>query len=294
MRFVSTTRITLSTLSSLTGLLFSHLLTAQNMSPNQVWLMPLMNNQPGEPRLISQATRYNNQPHFSAGSRVIYFTAEQEDGQTDIWQYDISSGNRSAVIQSPESEFSPTPIPGRNAVSVIRIEADQRQRLWSIDLNSSETTLLMPNVEPVGYHAWISEDIAALFILGDTMTLHKSKTGNSPSVQLTENIGRTLRRHPENGTALYVDKTMEPWWIAAIDLNSKEKARIIPLLPTVEDFEVDFSSRFWAGTGSEIYRSDPHNTQWELIFDIKSYGLDNVSRLAVSPNGAWLAIVVSP
>jgi len=294
MKPASKTRTSLAAVIILASLLFSPVLLAQGMPTHQVWLLPLVNDVPGAPKLISQAVRYNNQPHFSADSRVVYFTAEQEDEQTDVWSYDIASERRSAISHSPESEFSPTPMPGLNAVSVIRVEADQRQRLWSINTDDGEATLLMPDVEPVGYHAWISEDTAALFILGDVMTLHRSKRGKGPSVPMAENIGRTLRRHPATGEALYVDKNLEPWWISAMDFSSRDSTRVMPLFPGVEDFEVDSAGRFWTGSGSKIYRSHSQNSQWGLLMDLKEYGLDNISRLAVSPDGAWLAIVVSP
>ncbi|NNF48056.1 MAG: hypothetical protein HKN69_14945 [Desulfofustis sp.] len=279
-------------------LLFSVVFTlpcqAQDMPSTQIWLLPLVEDQPGEPSRISQESGYNNQPHFSPDSKIIYFTAEQEGGQTDVWQYEISSGALTAVNHSPESEYSPTPISGQNAVSVVRVETDQRQRLWRIDLANGEASLLMPNVEPVGYHAWIDDRTAVLFILGESMTLHRGEIGDKASVQLADNIGRTLRRHPSTGEAIYVDKNLKPWRIAAFNFDSGASRQIMPLFPGIEDFDLDSRGRFWAGSGSKIYRSNVENTRWNMLVDLKDYRLKNISRLAVSPDGNWLAIVVSP
>lgn len=267
---------------------------AQDLPTTQIWLLPLLQDQPGEPKRISRETGYNNQPHFSPDSLRLYFSAAHDNEQTDIWQYELSSGERSAVNQSPESEYSPTPIPGQSAVSVIRVESDQRQRLWSIDLANGDARLLMPAVEPVGYHAWITERTAALFILGESMTLHKADIGDSPSVQLADNIGRAIRRHPADGRALYVNKNSKPWWIAAVDLDSGASTQVMPLFPGIEDFEVDADGRFWTGSGSKVYRSNAEHSRWNMLADLKDYRLKNISRLAVSPNGKWLALVAEP
>jgi hypothetical protein len=199
------------------------------------------------------------------------------------------------VSSTPESEYSPTPIPGQRSVSVIRVEPpDNLQRLWSISTVNGESKLLMPNVEPVGYHAWTNPDEVAVFILGDSFTLHSAKVGDSPSKLLADNIGRTIRKHPESGHVLFVDKNTQPWSIAAFDLGEQRQENILPLFPGIEDFEVDSSGRYWMGSGSKLYRSNKNLTGWELAADLRVFGIDNITRLASSPDGTQLAIVGSP
>lgn len=267
---------------------------AQDLPTTQIWLAPVVEDVPGEPVLISAGSGYNNQPHFSADSQKIYFTAEQPGGQTDIWVYDLKTASLAAVNHSPESEYSPTPVPGRDAVSVIRVERDQRQRLWQLSLADGQATLLMPNVEPVGYHAWFTDTVAALFILGEPVSLHTAEIGEQLSIMRMTNIGRTLRRSPGHDAILLVDKNPKPWRIAAFDMDSGVATSVMPLFPGVEDFDVDTKNRFWSGSGSKLYRSNAEHTRWQLLADLRDYQLLNVSRLAVSPDGAWLAIVNGP
>ena len=265
---------------------------AQDLPATRVWLVSIVDGLSAEPVPVSSSDRYNNQPMFSPNGRFVYFTVEQADGQTDIARYEISSGQLGAVNESPESEYSPTPIPGQDALSVIRVEIpDQRQRLWRIPLDGAPATLLMPNVEPVGYHSWIDPNSVAVFILGDSFTLHKAKIGDLHFVLLADHIGRTLRRHPGTGQVLFVDKNTEPWSIASIDAENGEQQVIMPLLPGIEDFEVDARGQYWMGFGSKIYRSNAANNRWALKADLREYGIDNISRLASSPDGNSLAIV---
>ena len=266
----------------------------QELPATQIWLARIVEGLPVEPVLISASDRYNNQPVFSPDGRFVYFTAEQADGQTDTARFEISSGRLGAVNESPESEYSPTPIPGQDALSVIRVELpDQRQRLWRIPLNGTPSSLLMPNVEPVGYHCWIDPESVAVFILGNSFTLHKASIGDQPSGFLADNIGRSLRRHPETGQILFVDKNTEPWSIASIDAQSGDQQMVLPLLPGIEDFEVDSQGRYWMGSGSKLYRSNAEHSRWELTAELRGYGIDNITRLASSPDRNYLTIVGS-
>ena len=290
----ATRRCVLRWMAALAGLAYMAPLAAQELPASRVWLVPLDEGMPGKPVMVSPAAGYNNQPAFSADSQALYFTAEQAGGQTDIWRYTIADRRLQAVNHSPESEYSPTPVPGQAAISVIRVEADGRQRLWRIDAATGMASLLLRQVEPVGYHAWYREDAVALFILGEQFTLHRALIGQDGSQSLYSNIGRTLRRHPGTGEVLFVDKNPRPWEITAIDMASGEHRAILPLFPEGEDFEVDGQGGLWTGLDSKLYFCQPGFDAWRLTTDLAEYGITGISRLAVSPDGSWLALVARP
>jgi hypothetical protein len=268
---------------------------AQDLPSAQVWLARIANGIPTEPLRISPEKGYHNQPMFSPDNLFVYFTSEQADGQTDIARYRIEDGELDLVIQSPESEYSPTPIPGRNAVSVIRVELPgQEQRLWSLPLDNGTPELLMPDVEPVGYHTWIDAGSVAVFMLGESFTLHRASIGPGPSEFLADNIGRTLRLNPLNGNVLFVDKNTSPWSIASINPQTRAKVSVISLFPGIEDFEADPTGRLWMGYKSKLYLSQPENRNWRLVADFRADGFNNITRLASSPDGQYLAIIDSP
>ena len=165
---------------------------AQSLPATDLWLARIVHDLPSEPVRINETSGYNNQPHFSADGSVVYYTrempAEQGSAQTDIAAYDTGTRATTMVIQTPESEYSPTPIPGRNALSVVRVEPDQKQRLWAIDLADGQMELLLPDADPVGYHSWISRQEVAMFILGDSFDLYTARlgvAGSSPAALWT-------------------------------------------------------------------------------------------------------------
>lgn len=206
-------------------LLFSQPVFAQALPQTDIWLAGISNGLPGLAVKINPTTGYNNQPHFSTDGSVIFYTREMQgkDGaaQTDIAAFSIETTATRMVVETDESEYSPTPIPGRNALSVIRVEPDQKQRLWAINIDTGEMELLLPDVEPVGYHDWFSEQDVAMFILGESFTLHTASLGTGGSEMIADNIGRTIRKHLQSGEVLYVNKNTEPWQIAAYTPTTK-------------------------------------------------------------------------
>src|SRR5262245_65212853 len=84
-------------------------------------------------RNLTNRPGYDNQPNWSRDGSAIFFTSVREGEQADIYRMNPASGEATRVtLTSPESEYSATPIPGRNAISVIRVERDSTQRLWNV------------------------------------------------------------------------------------------------------------------------------------------------------------------
>jgi hypothetical protein len=268
---------------------------AQGLPQTEIWLLPLESNEPaGQPIRLTKTPGYHNQPHFSDDSKQLFFTAEAEGSQTDIWVHDLQSGRQDAISTSIFSDFSPTPIPGQHAISVVRVEGDGRQRLWRVDLGTGEVSLLLEHIEPVGYHAWMDENRVALFILGDTFDLQVAQLGQEEPITASRNIGRTLRVNRKTGELLFVNKNVEPWEIAGLDPVSLDTRSIMPLFPNIEDFEWSRQGRIWSGNGSKLYVSDPGLENWTLAADLSEFGIAQITRIGASPDGRWLAIVSSP
>jgi len=63
------------------------------------------------------------------GHGVLYTSIRNK--QADIYRYDLQSGATTQVTNTAESEYSPTLMPDRKNISVVRVEADGKtQRLW--------------------------------------------------------------------------------------------------------------------------------------------------------------------
>jgi hypothetical protein len=271
----------------------------------------------GPPRNISNSPGYDNQPSFSPDGASIFFASargaalparasvpqQSSIPRTDIYRYEIPSGRLFRVTQTPESEFSPTVMPDGSHVSMIRVEADGTQRLSSIepaDIPKRETSVILPNVKPVGYHAWIDATRVALYVLGERgqpASLQIASTTDGSTRRVALNIGRSLRRTPTGSISFIQRETAPDGGVTAVlkelDAGSLEARTLVPLAAGITDPSVAWMPDGTAvmAAGATIYRWHAGDKDWTAVAHLDGFGLRNVTRLAVSPRGDRIAIV---
>lgn len=249
----------------------------------------------GTPANVTRRPGYDNQPGFTPEGDAILYTSGPADGQTDIFRYDLASGATTRVTRTPESEYSPTVLPGGGGFSAVRVEADSTQRLWAFRLDGSDPRLVLENVKPVGYHAWIGPHTLALFVLGSPPTLQLADTRTGEAEVVASGIGRSLHRIPGREAASFVHKVSpREWWISELDPETRRVTRLVRTLPGVEDYAWMPDGTLLAARGSRLYRWAPgRGPGWEVVADFGAAGIAGVTRLAVSPRGDRLALVAA-
>ncbi|MGH7624209.1 MAG: TolB family protein [Gemmatimonadaceae bacterium] len=247
------------------------------------------------PENITRRAGYDNQPAFMADERAVYFTSIRQDGQADIYRYDIASRRTTRLTSTPESEYSPTFMPGGRRISVVRVEADSTQRLWSFALNGGDPELVMRSVKPVGYHAWLDATHLALYILGTPSTLQVVDTKTEHADTVARGIDRSLSPMATDTVSFvqrHADSTLT---LARLAINGTTgAAQVAPIAPLPAGaLYVVWTSTGVAITaaGPKLYTLRPGGTAWHEAADLASHGLAHISRLAISPNGHWLALV---
>lgn len=243
----------------------------------------------GEPHNVTRRAGYDNQPAFTREGDILY-TRMAEDGSTDVWRISEGVGGEARQItRTSESEYSPTPLPD-GSFSVVRVESDQRQRLWKFSPDGT-TVLVLPDLEPVGYHAWVGGGIVA-FVLGEPPTLvFADPEDATPPRVVAENPGRALV--PLGGPEVaFVRKSDDPRWELQGFNASSGAIRSIARMPgQIEDFTVDPGGRIWTGDDSKILRLNPSTLSWEVIADFSGRGIGDITRMAFSSDGSRLAFV---
>jgi hypothetical protein len=262
---------------------------------------------------ITNNPGYDNQPFFTPDSRSVLFTSVRGPAgttQTDIYRYDISPRTIARVTTTPESEYSATVTPAGN-LSVIRVELDEAktQRLWQFTIDGRDPRPVLENVKPVGYHAWSDSRTLALFVLGQPATglpatLQLAETGTGSSAVLASDIGRSIQRIPGPSSRIsFVQRERSadpatPPRLVIKELNPSTR-EISVLTPAVEGSrEADTA---WTPDGTLLMVKDAvlyswkrGETGWKEVTTLERLSLTGVTRLAVSPNGALLALVARP
>ena len=253
----------------------------------------------GTPVNITRRAGYDNQPSFTPDGRAVLFTSIRADGQADIYRYDMRTKTTRRLTSTPESEYSPTVYGNGSRFSVIRVEADSAQRLWSFRLDGSDPRLLFPNIKPVGYHAWIDSSMVALFLLGRPNALVLAETNSDRVDTLARDIGRSLLPLPKGGGFSFVQHAKDSSWVlTAIEVGrgpNSHSVMVMPLarMPAGADYVAWLAPAVaLSGSGSQILLwRGRKGTDWMPIADLSRFGLTHISRVALSPDHRWLAIV---
>ena len=258
----------------------------------------------GQPVNISNSPGYDNQPSFTPDGQGLLFTSARGGAQTDIYRYDLASKQVTQVTNTPESEYSPTVTPD-HGLSVVRVEADGTQRLWRFTSDGRDPRVLLENVKPVGYHAWSDDHTLALYVLGQpgtnqTSTLQVADLRTNSVRSIAADIGRSLLPIPGGHTISFVQRSVhgEKTTLSIKELDPATGA-IRPLTTAVEGTtEVNAA---WTADATLLTIQTDHLFAWRRggngwidVAALDRLGLRGATRLAVSPDSQWIAIVASP
>lgn len=262
----------------------------------------------GPPVNISRNSGYDNQPVFTPDGGSILFTSVRGGRKpdprnsaasgSDIYRYDIGSDRITQITDTSESEYSPTITPDGGHISVVRVEADGTQRLWRFDRAGKRPELVLADIKPVGYHAWVDPVTVALFVLGQPPTLQVADTRTGRAEIRATNIGRSLQRMP-SGRISFVRRA--------------EGGEHQPLVLTIDEFDAASGETrtlvrapagatqldtAWTPDGVLLVAFEDRLFSWRSgqadlspAVDLSALGLKGVSRLAVSPAGNRIALV---
>ncbi|MGE0040441.1 MAG: TolB family protein [Vicinamibacterales bacterium] len=262
-----------------------------------IWLVPMPE---GVGSLASTAPAplavrpgYDNQPSFSPDGARVYFTSSVDGAGTDAWEFTRATGRLRPLWDTPDSEYSPTPAPG-GALSVIRVEADGTQRLWRYPLDGGEPRLILPDIKPVGYHAWVGDDHLALFVLGDPNSLQVARVSTGQGAVVARGVGRSLHRVPGTRLVSFIAEHDGAPWLSTVDVDSLTVTPLVQAVDGSQNHDYDWlpdGSGVLMSAGTRVHFWRRGQAAWTPAFDGASRGLGALSRLAVSPSGDAVAIV---
>lgn len=232
---------------------------------------------------------YDNQPAFTPDGGALWYSSIGVEGQADVCRIELPAGPPKCVATTPESEYSPTPMPG-GGISVVRVERDSTQRLWKLS-ETGQWSLVLREVRPVGYHAWVDADRVLVFLLGNPATLAVADRRDESARPAARNVGRSLHRIPGTTSLSFPQRVDTLWWVSRLDPATLGVTPVAPALLGVQDHAWLPDGTLLQARGNRLYRWTPGVPGWELIRVFTEPGLATISRLAVSPRGDRLALV---
>jgi WD40 repeat protein len=254
-----------------------------------------------KPTPVASTPGYDNQPMFSSDGSRILFAANHDGKQTDVFMFERANGRVTQMTNTPENENSPTYLPSgktdADGFSVVRSEMDKTQRLWRFNAAGREPSVLLADIKPVGYHAWVDPDRVVLFVLGEPNSLQLASVKTGKGEVAANGIGRSLHRIP--GTMMVSFVHREPsgeYWIKQIDVDSKKIDRLTQAVEGSADRDMAWmpdGKTILMSSGTKVFSWTRGGSSWVEVFDAGPHKLGAVSRIAVSPKGDAVAIVVT-
>ena len=249
---------------------------------------------------ITSRTGYDNQPHFTSDNGAILYTSSRK-GQTDIYKYELNSRKHVRMTATKESEYSPTPTPDGAGFSVIRVETSEplMQRLWKFPLKKGKPEIVLHDINPVGYHAWGTGRKLGLFVLGKPNSFQVADIKTGKGTVLFHNIGRSMHKIPGQA-AISINHTpaakgdnpeKRKTWIKKVDITTNAVTTICEMLEGSLYYAWLDETHIIAGRDGKIFVLNTTAPKWKLVKDFTEDGLVGITRIAVSPDRNFIAIV---
>ncbi|MGH2568555.1 MAG: hypothetical protein ACRDGA_09465, partial [Bacteroidota bacterium] len=231
-------------------------------------------------------TGYDNQPSFLPdGSGILYTAIHNEPPgphaptQADIFLYDFVRKKNKRITSTEESEYSAAVMPEGMTFSVVRVEPDSTQRLWKFAMSGENPSIVLHNVQPVGYHAWVDSKTVALFVLGNPPTLQLANIKSGEAEVIEANIGRSLHKIPGRQSVSFVHKVSQgEWWIKELDVVTRAVMSIVRTLEGSEDYAWTPDGTIIMGQGSKLFCFAPgRSNEWTEIADFSSLNVKGIT-----------------
>lgn len=284
-------------MKKLLALLFvSNLLFAQNGT--EIFLLDISelggNITLSNPKNITNRKGYDNQPFFHPNQPLLYYTAMQ-DGQTDIWSYNLKTGVGLQITNTIDSEYSPTVTPDKKYLSCIvqrKSNGDQDLVKYNIK-NPTETQIVFESQKTgkIGYQAWLNPNELVTFVLGEPQTLHYQSLITKKDTVVAPNIGRSLHLIPKQKNFSFVQQMDKKWFIRSFNPQKNAIIDIAESNPESEHYNAWLSENIiFESRNTDIFSYNLMTKEWKAVTLPDMLPKRKISRMAIKGNK--IAIVI--
>ena len=277
-------------------LFVSNLLFAQ--SGTEIFLLDITNSSEtitlSNPKNITNRKGYDNQPFFHPSQPLLYYTAMQ-DGQTDIWSYNLKTGVGLQITNTIDSEYSPTVTPDKKYLScIVQRKSNGDQDLVKYNIKKpTETQMIFESQKTgkIGYQAWLNPNELITFVLGEPQTLHYQHLISKKDLIIAPNIGRSLHLIPKQKAFSFVQQIEKKWLIRSFNPQKNTIIDIAESHPDSEHYNAWLSENtILESRNTDIFSYSLMTKEWKIV-DLPNMFLNRkISRMAIKGNK--IAIVV--
>jgi hypothetical protein len=249
------------------------------------------------PKNITNHKGYDNQPSFHANLPYIYFSSFNDDQRSDIRRYNTADNTTLNVTTTSEREYSPTLTPDKQFLSCIIQRDNGAQDLGKYPVDGGDAALIIDNLK-VGYHVWVDNSHLGLFVLGGEgkpNDLHYVTLPIKEDTILATDIGRSLHKVPGERAFSFIQRTEKENNIMKMNTETMQVSMLGTTMNKSEDIAWTSDGKIITSDGTNLYFMNGKKpggwTPIEITGGVEL--LKSVTRIAISPKGDKLAVVVA-
>jgi hypothetical protein len=247
-------------------------------------------------RNVSNSEGYDNQPSFIYEDFLLF--SGNNEGQTDIAQYDIATGKRSWFNRTTSGgEYSPQKMPLGDEVAAVRLDTNGLQRLYYYHPETKENRLAMDDLQVAYFHFYTANTLVSAVLSLNQLDLVISDIHEQKNDTIVTNVGRSIHGVPYQKYVSYTVVNEERNHdLYIIDMDEERESYFVCQLPIgIQDYAWLDEYRIIIGSGSKLYVYDTmEEPEWKEWYSLTDQNIFNITRISVSPNGTKIALVAEP
>src|SRR5690554_119855 len=243
-------------------------------------------------RNVSNNEGYDNQPSFISNEALVF--AGNNNGQTDISEYNFNTKIKRWVnLETEGGEYSPQKFPSSKDIAAVRLDKNGLQRLYRYNAESGNSTVLINDLQVAYFAFYDDHKILATVLNNDELDLTMIDLKTKTIDTLFTDAGRSIQQIPNTKTMSYTLVNESNYLdLYVLDVNSGDSYFITGLPMDVNDYVWLNDTQILIGKGSNIYMYDTlGEAEWHRVASVSEYGIKNITRMAISPDGKKLALV---
>lgn len=243
------------------------------------------------PTNLTNNPGYDNQPSFLNNEEIVY--AATYDNQTDIVKLNLTSKEKVRITNTASSEYSPNLTPDGKYISAIILGKDGSQVLAMYPLKGGEPKII-PSEQKIGYYCWFDKKTVFSYVVGAPPSLQEWNTKNAQFKIIMMNPGRSLGKIPDKKLISFIHKESDDiWYLNSYDPDTDKVTYITECIKGAEDMVWASDGTAFLSNEKKIYKFNPTVDQsWQLVANMDAFNLADATRLAISPDLKWMAVVI--
>lgn len=241
---------------------------------------------------ITNNKGYDNQPAFSLDSKSILFTSSRRENNFDIYRYNLSDGKISPITSSEDNEYTAKEL-DENTITFVREGEDQLMTVFKYDNQTKKETLAFKVKEPIAYYAFNKNGDALVWIRYAFMMhfVNAEKSINKYVANYAQPSVPHLIPNTDNFSFMQRQPDDE-LWIKEFDPKTQSVRPIVNSKDSKKDYCWMPDGSLLIGSGTKLFRFDEKaDKDWVLLADLSEFGIKDITRISVSFDGKYLALV---